>query len=186
MLSEKFKEAQEEMIKAKNYMTKLEQDNKSKAEYIEKLKVNYEKVSREHEKIGRLFNDQMGSNGNLWEENKELKIQMNNAKEIITELNDEVKKLKPQLERILPENEKLKYAIENAKQGINKLIQENSILRSDRDNIKSQLQRKLKDALDENDLLSNKVSRVTNDNELLNVSLIHILGEYAEINIPKE
>jgi len=179
----KFKQLQEEFKKSEETNQNLIEENKKQVDYIEKLRDSFDKISKENEKVEALYDEHIKSNTELHEQNNLFKTHLGNAKVVIEKLANEVKTLRPQIQKLVPENEKLREIVENAKQGISQLFQENKELKREAEAIKNQYEAKMQGRAKENYMLKTEIQKLRTENDRVNVRLRKvIIGGDEEAN----
>lgn len=170
-LAAKFKQVQEDLRRTSESHSVLEQEKRGQASYIEELKVNLDKLATENGKLEKLYDEQVRSARELWEQNNELKMHLNKTRAVTDELNGEVQGMRSQLEVLEPDNERLKRMLEEAKRGIGQLTEENERIKHEWEMTKRDFDGNWQGISRENMMLRNEMARLKAENEELNVDL---------------
>lgn len=160
---------QEELNKAVQNIKVLSQETKDQESFIEKLQEKYNRLCVENSQIKKVQDDYIKENANLWEQNKQIKSQLNEARGIIEGLNGELQITKEHLSTLLPENENLRLALNEFKAKLDQAIEDNKKLIEDHEVIIAQNSIKLQSSLDTCKQLKDEVGKFKAENEKLKV-----------------
>lgn len=179
-MSLRFQQMEIESEKLKNINRQLKQDNDDKTVYIEKIGYEISKLNSEHKKYVKVYNEEKEINDKLWNENKSLKIRLDDARDKINYLNGNFCNVKPELERLEYENEQLKKELEDAYNEIERIPEDPNTFVKGRDSQVIQLTRQLNSLLAENEFLKRELLKRNSSNIQPDVFLLDYLDQYGK------
>lgn len=168
-LSAQLSQRQEEMNKMAQNAKVMGEEVKDQANYIERLQENYNRLCAENSQLKKMQDDYMKETAEAWEQNKQLKSQLNETRGMLEGVSSELQITKEHLDSVLPENENLRHVIDELKAKLEQAIDDNKKLVEEQDMIISQDSLKLQSSADACKSLREEVGRLKTDNERLKV-----------------
>lgn len=175
-ITTQFNQRQEDINKLIQNNKVMDQEIKDQTSYIEKIHAANDRMTAENSQLKKLQEDCMKENAQLWEQNKGLKSQLNEARGVVEELNNEIQINKGHLDSLMPENENLRHYADDIKQKLEQTIDDNKKLIQDQDVIRAQESIKLQSSMDESKRLKDEIIKYKKENEKLKVLKIIIIG----------
>lgn len=154
----------------------MEQEIKDQTNYIEKVHSNCDRLGSENTQLKKHHDEAMKENASLWEQNRTLKSQLNEAHGAIEELNNVIHGNQEQINGLIPENESLRQFTNEIQEKFYQVEEENKKLIQDQDILKAQNAIKLQGAIEESKRLSDELAKAKSDNEKLKVPLHSRIG----------
>lgn len=161
---------QEDLNKLVQNNKVMDQEIKDQTGYIEKLHAENNRLCAENSQLKKLHDDSMKENSQLWEQNKGLKSQLNEARGAVEELNGEMQMHKQHINDLMPENESLRRYADDLKTKLEQAIDDNKKLAQDNEVIKAQDSVRLQSSADENRRLKEEIGKLKINNEKLKVA----------------
>lgn len=171
-LNTQVNQRQEELNKAAQNTKVMGQEIKDQESFIEKLQENYNRLCVENSQIKNLQDNYVKENASLWEQNKETKSQLNEARGVVEGLNEELQITKEHLTTLLPENESLHLALNEFKAKLEQSIEENKRLVEDCGVMVAQNSIKMQSSLDACKQLKDEIGKFKAENEKLKVKYL--------------
>lgn len=168
-LSTQLNQRQEDINKLAQNNKVMDQEIKDQTNYISKIHSDNNRISAENSQLKKLHDDCMKENAQLWEQNKGLKSQLNEAKGMIEALNNDVQISKQHISELMPENDNLRQYADDLKRKLEQSIDDNKKVIQDYDVIKAQDSIKIQTCLEENRRLKEEVAKLKIDKEKLKV-----------------
>lgn len=175
-LTAQLNQRQDDINKLAQNSKVMDQEIKDQAGYIEKLHADNSRLCTENSQLKKLQDNSMKENAQLWEQNKGLKSQLNEARGAVEELSGEMQIHKQHVDELMPENENLRRYVDDLKGKLEMAIDDNKKLVQDAEVIKAQDSVKLQSSLDENRRLKDEVNKVKINNEKLKVLFAQTVG----------
>lgn len=138
LLTEQLKQSQDNMTKVIQNNTAMKQEIRKQTAYIERIKEIHNRCLEENNHLRRTHGEQMRKNSGLWEQNKELRSLLSETRDLLEQLNAEVRKLRTQ-----PLASKL---ITGFKQKLDESEEENKRLKKENIAIKEEYEARLVEA----------------------------------------
>eukprot|EP00826_Nyctotherus_ovalis_P015572 TRINITY_DN1443_c0_g1_i4.p1 TRINITY_DN1443_c0_g1~~TRINITY_DN1443_c0_g1_i4.p1 ORF type:complete len:286 (+),score=72.35 TRINITY_DN1443_c0_g1_i4:1075-1932(+) len=168
-LGAQLSQRQEEMNRMAQNAKVMSEEIKDQASYIEKMQENYNRLCMENSQLKKIQDDYMKESAEAWEQNKQLKSQLNETRGMLEGVNSELQMTKEHLDSVLPENENLRHVVDELKAKLDQAIDDNKKLVEEQDVIISQDSLKLQSSMDACKGLTEEVGRLRTDNEKLKV-----------------
>eukprot|EP00826_Nyctotherus_ovalis_P015574 TRINITY_DN1443_c0_g1_i7.p1 TRINITY_DN1443_c0_g1~~TRINITY_DN1443_c0_g1_i7.p1 ORF type:complete len:338 (+),score=119.86 TRINITY_DN1443_c0_g1_i7:1075-2088(+) len=184
-LGAQLSQRQEEMNRMAQNAKVMSEEIKDQASYIEKMQENYNRLCMENSQLKKIQDDYMKESAEAWEQNKQLKSQLNETRGMLEGVNSELQMTKEHLDSVLPENENLRHVVDELKAKLDQAIDDNKKLVEEQDVIISQDSLKLQSSMDACKGLTEEVGRLRTDNEKLKAENVAILDWVKKQNEEK-
>jgi chromosome segregation ATPase len=168
-LSVQLNQKQEDINKLAQNNKVMDQEIKDQNSYIAKLHSDNNRISNENSQLKKLQDDYMKESAQLWEQNKGLKSQLNEARGMIEVLNNDIEVSKQHINDLMPENENLRQYVDELKRKLEQAMDDNRKVMQDYEVVKAQDTTKMQICVEENRRLKEEVGKLKVDKEKLKV-----------------